>query len=66
MHVDVLSQEGFAMLKWMVSAARRASILIVVGRAVGDCAQLDTGRATVFAAASKPPNFVGTAETLVP
>jgi hypothetical protein len=43
-----------------------ASILVVGGYAVADCAQLNTTRATVLAAGSKPPNFVGTAETLVP
>jgi hypothetical protein len=51
-----LWQEGCARLKWMVSASMRASILVVVGLAVGGCAQFgrlaavsaeETGRATV-------------------
>jgi hypothetical protein len=66
MHVDALWQEGFAMLKWMVSAARRASILIVVGWAVRDCALLDTGRATVLAAARTQRTLSTQRETLVP
>lgn len=56
-HADPLWQEGCARLKWMVSARMRASILMVVGLAVGGCAQLgrlaavsaeETGRATVL------------------
>jgi hypothetical protein len=56
-HGDPLWQEGCARLKWMVSAGMRASILMVVGLAVGGCAQLgrlaavsaeETGRATVL------------------
>jgi hypothetical protein len=56
-HADSLWQEGCAKLKWMVSAGMRASILMVVGLAVGGCAQLgrlaavsaeETGGATVL------------------
>jgi hypothetical protein len=57
MHVDALWQEESAMSRWMISAVMRASILIVVSLAVGDCGQLgrlaavpaeDTDRATVL------------------
>jgi hypothetical protein len=56
-HADSLWQEGCARLKWMLCASMRASILMVVGLAVGGCAQLErltavsaeeTGRATVL------------------
>src|SRR5258708_12538572 len=56
-HADPLWQEGCAKLKWMVSAGMRASILMVVGLAVGGCAPLgrlaavspeETGRAPVL------------------
>jgi predicted acylesterase/phospholipase RssA len=56
-HADPLCQQGCARLKWMVSAGMRASILMVIGLAVGGCVQLgrlaavsaeETGRATVL------------------
>ena len=39
-HADPLCQEGSKRLKWMVSTGMWASILMVVGLAVGGCAQL--------------------------